>query len=160
MDRDMLDAKARNLGGWGGQMRRRDFAAILGATAAWPLAAGAQQRAIPTVGFLRSTPAAPFAHVTAAFREGLKEEGFVEGTSVAIEYRFADNHLESLPGLVADLIGRRVAVIVGNSQAAEAAKAATATIPIVFVTGDDPIQRGLVDSLSRPSGNATGVTFF
>jgi putative ABC transport system substrate-binding protein len=141
-------------------MRRREFLPMLGAAAAWPMAARAERSDMPVIGFLRSTPAAPFTHVVATFREGLKEQGFVEGTNVAIEYRFADNRLERLPGLAAELVRRKVAVIVGNSQAAEAAKAATTTIPIVFVTGDDPITRGLVTSLSRPGGNATGLTFF
>lgn len=143
-----------------GQMKRRWFVLTVGAGAAWPFAACAQHSPMPVVGFLRSTPAAPFHQVVAAFREGLKETGFMEGTNLAIEYRFADNQLERLPSLVEDLIHRRVAVIVGNSQAAEAARAATNTIPIVFVTGDDPITRGLVSSLSRPSGNVTGLTFF
>ena len=142
-------------------MRRRAFLRVVGgASAFWPVAALGQQSAIQTVGFLRSTFAKPFAHIVLAFKEGLKEEGFREGGNVAIEYRFADHQLERLPELAADLVRRRVAVIVANSQAAEAAKAVTTSIPIVFVTGDDPIKRGLVTSLSRPTGNATGLTFF
>ena len=115
---------------------------------------------MPTIGFLRTTPSGPFADLVAAFRQGLNETGFVEGQNVAVEYRWADNHLDLLPGLAADLVRRHVAVIVGNSLAAEAAKAVTTTIPIVFVTADDPVTRGLVTSLSQPGGNLTGVTFF
>jgi ABC-type uncharacterized transport system substrate-binding protein len=103
-----------------------------------PLTVEAQQAAVPVVGFLRSTPSQPFLHLVTAFGQGLKEAGFVEGQNVAIEYRYADNHLDRLPGLVADLIRRQVAVIVCNQVAAAAAKTATATVPIVFVTGGDP----------------------
>ena len=141
-------------------MRRREFISFVGGAAVWPAAGHAQAPALPVVGFLRSTLAKPFAHLVVAFKEGLNEEGFTEGANVAIEYRFADHHLDRLPGLAADLVRRRVSVIVANSQAAEAAKTVTATIPIVFVTGDDPIKRGLVASLSRPGGNVTGLTFF
>jgi putative ABC transport system substrate-binding protein len=142
-------------------MRRRAFISLLGGAAvAWPLAARAQQAGMPVVGFLRSTPAASFVHLVEAFRHGLKEEGFVEGQNIAIEQRWADNQIDRLPGLVADLLRRQVAVIVGNQIAAEAARAATATVPIVFVTGNDPVQSRLVASLSRPAGNLTGVTFF
>jgi len=146
-------------------MRRRDFIALLGgATSAssvsWPLAVRAQQPAIPVVGVLRSTPAAPFAHLIEALREGLKDEGLAEGRNFAIEQRWADNHLDRLPELAADLVRRQVSVIVGNQQAIVAARAATTTIPIVFVVADDPVKSGLVASFSRPSGNLTGVTFF
>jgi putative tryptophan/tyrosine transport system substrate-binding protein len=141
-------------------MTRREFITLIGgAVAAWPLAARAQQRAMPVVGLLRSTPAAPFAHVVAALRQGLGDEGFVEGRSVAIEQRHADNQLDRLPGLAAELVRRQVSVIVCNVVAVGAARAATATIPIVFVTGGDPVKSGLVASLNRPEANLTGVTF-
>src|SRR5262245_53116949 len=129
-------------------IQRRKFLATLGgAAAAWPLAARGQQPAMPVIGFLRSTSLADVTHLVTAFRHGLSETGYVEGQNVAIEYRSAEDHLDRLPALVADLIRRPVAVIVGNHNAALAAKAATTTVPIVFVTGSGPIRDGLVDDV-------------
>ena len=138
-------------------IERRKFLATLAGAAAWPLAARAQQR--PVIGFLRSTLLADAAHLMAAFRQGLKEAGFIEGQNVVIEYRSAEDQAHRLPALVADLVRQQVALIVGNTPSALAAKAATTTVPIVFVTGGDPVIDGLVASLNRPGGNITGVSF-
>ena len=115
---------------------------------------------IPVIGFLRSTPEKPFAHIVAAFRQGLKETGFIESENVAIEQRWADNQLDRLPQLAADLVHRQAAVIACNGLAVEAARSAAAATPIVFVVGGDPVAQGLVSSLNRPGGNLTGLTFF
>jgi putative tryptophan/tyrosine transport system substrate-binding protein len=141
-------------------MKRRDFMTLVGGAAvAWPLAARAQQPAMPVVGFVRSTSLAPFQNLVAAFGDGLKEAGFVAGQNVAIEYRYAENQRDRLPALVAELLGIPVAVLVVNSGAAAAAKAATTTVPIVLVAGADPVKDGLVASLNRPGGNITGVSW-
>jgi putative tryptophan/tyrosine transport system substrate-binding protein len=142
-------------------MRRREFIkAIVSSAAGWPFAARAQQPAKPVVGLLRSSPAAPFNDLVVALREGLKETGFVDGNNVVIEQRWADNQIDKLPALAADLVRHNAAVIIGNQQAIGPAKAASANTPIIFVTGEDPVAVGLVTSLSRPEGNLTGVTFF
>jgi ABC-type uncharacterized transport system substrate-binding protein len=143
-------------------MRRREFIALFGgAAAAWPLAARAQQPPMPVVGFLSSGSPAPLRQQVAAFREGLKEAGYVEGQNVTVEYGFAEGQLDRFPVLVSDLVRRQVSVLVVTSNTgALVAKHATSTIPIVFSVGDDPVASGLVPSLNRPSGNLTGVYQF
>jgi putative tryptophan/tyrosine transport system substrate-binding protein len=140
-------------------MRRRGFIGLIGGAAAWPVTARAQQPSMPVIGLLYAVSAEEWADRTAAMRQGLNESGFVEGRNVAIEYRWADGHLDRLPAMAADLVGRKVTVILagGSSVATQAAMAATRSIPIVFTAGIDPVTAGFVASLNKPGGNVTGV---
>jgi putative ABC transport system substrate-binding protein len=139
-------------------MRRRDFVkSIAGSALFWPLIARAQQTAIPVVGFLNSASADAYASMANAFKQGLKEAGYIEGSNIIIEYRWADNQYDRLPALAADLVGKRVTAIFANGPSVAAAKASTTAIPIIFLTGDDPVRLGFVASFNRPGGNATGI---
>src|SRR5262245_3244794 len=142
-------------------IRRREFITMLGGAAGWPLAARAQQQTMPVVGFLNAASSEGYAERLQGFHQGLKDEGFVEGENLAIDYRWADNQINRASAMAAELVRRQVRVIVatGGNAAPDAAKAATSTIPILFVTPDDPVKLGYVTNLARPSGNLSGVNF-
>ncbi len=143
-------------------MRRREFITLLGNAAVWPIAAAAQQRALPVIGFMSGRASGDSAHLVQAFRQSLAEAGFVEGQTVAIEFRWANGNYDQLPALAADLVGRKVAVLVGvgGDVSAVAASKATKTIPVVFGMGGDPVKTGMVASFNKPGGNATGYTLW
>ena len=142
-------------------MRRRDFVkGIAGSAIGWPLAARAQQQAMPVIGFLHVASPETYSHVVAGLRRGLAETDFVEGRNVAVEYRWAEGQLDRMPSLLADLLDRPVSVIVASLQGAQAAKSAGVTIPVLFSTSDDPVKQGFVENLNRPGGNMTGVYLF
>src|SRR5262245_51464999 len=141
------------------QLNRRQFVTMLGGVGAWPLAARAQQQPTPLVAFINSGSAAGFTHLVVAFRQGLKEAGYVEGQNVTVEYRWAEGQFDRVPVIALELVSRGVAVIVANTPGVLAIKQAVTTIPILFTTASDPVQIGLVASLARPGSNVTGATF-